>query len=232
MSQVFLPLDVVFDKQRFQKTLEAIFLDYDVDSSALEDAARQLPSYTLQEHARAVVRHKRGRIKDQEEESRRLLSSIDRTICSHWDRYLNPDGLRLLRGLTRKADVMVYAKGHRTFYTEIVENSVLAKMLRNGLRIFSRAEYGEDVVASANFRLAWYYLDFDAKELERAKARSRTVKTALIELGQSVQSPEVQLQVYRSFDELKAWFTKEELFTPKDEHDETFMVPRLAPGDD
>ena len=127
---------------------------------------------------------------------------------------------------------MVYAKGHRMFYTEIVENSVLAKMLRNGLRIFSRAEYGEDVVASANFRLAWYYLDFDAKELERAKARSRTVKTALIELGQSVQLPEVQLQVYRSFDELKAWFTKEELFTPKDEHDETFMVPRLAPGDD
>ena len=232
MSQVFLPLDVVFDKQRFQKTLESIFLDYDVDPPALEGAARQLTSYTLQDHARAVVSRKRGRIKEQEEEARHILSSIDRSIRLCWDRYLHPDGLKLLRGLTRKADVMVYARGHRNFYTEIIERSALAKMLRNGLRIFNRAKYGEDVVASANLRLAWYYLDFDAEELKRAKNCSKTVKTALIELDPSVQLPEAQLPVYRSFDELKEWFTKEKLFTPKDEHDETFMVPRLAPGDD
>jgi|GEM_PF-4224782 hypothetical protein len=232
MSQVFLPLDVVFDKQRFQKTLESIFLDYDVDPPALEGAARQLTSYTLQDHARAVVSRKRGRIKEQEEEARHILSSIDRSIRLCWDRYLHPDGLKLLRGLTRKADVMVYARGHRNFYTEIIEHSTLSKMLRNGLRVFNRAKYGEDVVASANLRLTWYYLDFDAEELKRAKACSRTVKTAMIALDPSVQPAEDTEMVYRSFDELKKWFTEESLFTSIDEHDETFAVQQLALADE
>ncbi|MFO0765141.1 MAG: hypothetical protein U0487_03825 [Patescibacteria group bacterium] len=216
MPQVFFPLEVVFDRWRFSRTVESVMLEYDVDEHVARSAEAKLASYTLLGHVESVVPEK---LKEEPRDRRigRIMANLNEVVTSCLDKYLNSDGVNLLRGITKHADVTLFAQGHRHFYTEIVSGSSLKYLVNQGLRIVERTMVKHEmIVAIANKRLPSYYLDRDPDQLLAVGRKNKFVRLGLLNFDGKSEPEEAPWTALHSLQDVMQWLASEKIFVQKD----------------
>lgn len=216
MPQVFIPVEVVFNQKRFDRTVESVLLDFDIDEHMSDAAKQRLKSYTLREHVESAVPE---RLREEPRERRidRIMASLNEVVSSCLNRYLDAEMITLLRGMQKHADITLFVPGHRHFYTDIVKNSYLCHVINSGFRVVERMQTKAGLVGSlAPKKVVSYYLDTDPQALLEASRLTRRVKLGLLNTTGLPEPDQPPWQSLKTIEEAKAWFAKDHVFYPGD----------------